>query len=293
MNKSVLREIYQHTTILVPYKYYPSAVPDLTVFIEPHWHEEFEVNYIRKGTAAFEYRNKTYVAQEGDIFIFRPNQIHAINQIGESRIYYDTLLFKSDMFGGTNERGIRHYISPLVSGLAEIRIPVNAGSPKYEIFREVAETIFSSAKAENGLHDILIKGKLLELFYLLYDNDYIYELEESETDYASLVQPAITYINEHFCEKITVDELAEIISLSKSYFMYCFKKAMGIGAVSYLTQIRVKNVCNQLLNTDKTVMEIALESGFNNLSNFNKIFKKKMGVSPNEYRSLFSKDSIK
>lgn len=86
MNKSVLREIYQHTTIPIPYKYYPSAVPDLTVFIEPHWHEEFEVNYIRKGIASFEYRNKTYVAQEGDIFIFRPNQIHAINQIGESRI---------------------------------------------------------------------------------------------------------------------------------------------------------------------------------------------------------------
>lgn len=46
MNKSVLRENYQHTTILVPYKYYPSAVPDLTVFIEAHWDEEFELNYI-------------------------------------------------------------------------------------------------------------------------------------------------------------------------------------------------------------------------------------------------------
>ena len=288
MNKTILRQEIRHTTLRVLYKYYPSAVPDYSPFIEPHWHEEFEINYIRSGTARFEYDNCFYTASEGDIFIFCPNRIHAINPLEKSSAYYDTLLFKGDIFGNKNERGVQEYIDCLVEGTSEIKMPINIHQPEYEKLEEIIEQIFMSAKAALGIEDMLLKGKLLELFYLLHKNDCIRKNESIMTNYVELVEPALCYMNEHFADKVTVDELAELVSLSKSYFMSCFKKATGLGAINYLEQIRIKNVCNQLITTDLSVVEIASKCGFNNLSNFNRIFKKKMVYSPCDYRKMYS-----
>lgn len=87
--------------------------------------------------------------------------------------------------------------------------------------------------------------------------------------------------------------LAQLIPLSKSYFMYCFKRITGTSIVSYITQIRIKNACKMLLSTDKQVVRIAMECGFDNLSNFNRQFKKNVGCSPLKYRNSFLPQSEK
>lgn len=87
--------------------------------------------------------------------------------------------------------------------------------------------------------------------------------------------------------------LAQLIPLSKSYFMYCFKRITGTSIVSYITQIRIKNACEMLLSTDKQVVRIAMECGFDNLSNFNRQFKKNVGCSPLKYRKSFLPQSEK
>ena len=51
MSKSSAKEIAQHTSLTSPFRYYPSALPDLNLFFPPHWHNEFELNYIRSGRA--------------------------------------------------------------------------------------------------------------------------------------------------------------------------------------------------------------------------------------------------
>lgn len=123
MGRAILRECYQHTMIPVPYKYYPSAIPDLTASIVPHWHKEFEINYIVKGTATFSYEDKNCIAKKGDIFIFSPNQIHGMTPLEDNKIYYDTLLFRSGIFGNSEERFVRQFIHPLNGGVLVLRSP--------------------------------------------------------------------------------------------------------------------------------------------------------------------------
>ena len=89
---------------------------------------------------------------------------------------------------------------------------------------------------------------------------------------------------ENFRENITVEQLADLVHLSKSYFMGCFKKAVGVGAMEHLTQLRMNAACDALSSTDKMISDISFHCGYSNLSNFNRQFKKVVGCTPNEYR---------
>ena len=104
---------------------------------------------------------------------------------------------------------------------------------------------------------------------------------------AENLRPVLAYIQEHFADPITIEELARLSHLSKSYFMSCFKQTFGLGAVEYLTQLRIKAACEALRSTTQSVSEIAYDNGFRNLSNFNRQFRSKVGCTPQMYRKEF------
>ena len=84
---------------------------------------------------------------------------------------------------------------------------------------------------------------------------------------------------------ITVRELADICHFSEYHFMRFFKRHMNMTSIEYLNQYRLEIASRQLAETNLSVTSIALESGFNNISYFNRVFKRKFGVTPMEYRS--------
>ncbi|MZL71105.1 helix-turn-helix domain-containing protein [[Ruminococcus] torques] len=66
--------------------------------------------------------------------------------------------------------------------------------------------------------------------------------------------------------------------------MSCFKQNFGLGAIEYLNQVRIRSACDLLRNTDRSISDIAFDTGFHNLSNFNRQFRTKVGCSPQTYR---------
>ena len=81
-----------------------------------------------------------------------------------------------------------------------------------------------------------------------------------------------------------MEQLADLVHLSKSHFMRCFKKAVGIGAIEHLSQLRINAACEALSDGNDQIADIAFACGYSNLSNFNRQFLKKVGCSPKEYR---------
>ena len=288
MTKKNYKEHAQHTSLLAPYKYYPSGVPVLSPFFSPHWHSEFEINFILSGSAAFTCDGESFTAHEGDIFIFLPGQIHSIDPIENEKSFYDTLLFKAETLGPAEERGYLQIMNPLLDGLFKVKSPISREDPNYEALRNAIEAVFVSAKANTAPMDFLLKSDLLRFFYLLYANNYIYSQQIPLSRYSDIIRPALLYIKEHYAEEISVDELASLIPLSKSYFMSCFKKATGVSAITYTTLVRIQQVSQMLLKTDKSVTQIASECGFHNLANFNRQFKKNTGYTPVDYRNKFT-----
>jgi len=106
----------------------------------------------------------------------------------------------------------------------------------------------------------------------------------NSVQYSGAVSDAIHYIEKNYGENITLPEVAETVHLSSEYFSRRFKKETGLNFSEYLLQIRMEEARHLLVNTKKSITEIAGETGFNNDSYFSVTFKKVFGENPNEVR---------
>ncbi len=97
------------------------------------------------------------------------------------------------------------------------------------------------------------------------------------------------YLHESYTEAISQPEAARVLNMTPSGFSRFFRKTTGKTFVEYLGELRVSHACNLLVDTDLSILQIALRSGFNNLSNFNRRFLKLKGMTPREYRTQFAR----
>ena len=113
-------------------------------------------------------------------------------------------------------------------------------------------------------------------------------MEEKEDQSTRPVRNAQAYVEEHYMEPITLEEIAKHVGLNETYLSSVFKKQTGKSLIDFLTHVRVQHAKELLINHHKSINEIAEEVGFNDAKYFTKRFKKFTGVSPNEYRKLFA-----
>jgi len=97
------------------------------------------------------------------------------------------------------------------------------------------------------------------------------------------------YIEHHYMDKITLADVADIAAMSPSSFSRFFKLHTGKSLMEYVIDIRLGYVIRRLVDTDDSVIDIALDCGFNNMSNFNNIFKREKGMTPSKFRELYKK----
>jgi AraC-like DNA-binding protein len=97
-----------------------------------------------------------------------------------------------------------------------------------------------------------------------------------------------TFIRENYSRPITLEEISKIVSMSPFAFSRYFKKNSGAGFVEYVNQVRTNKACYLLRETEYQIQEIAIDCGFASISNFNKQFRKSVGISPRDYRAQFN-----
>ena len=106
------------------------------------------------------------------------------------------------------------------------------------------------------------------------------------------VQKVKTFIDAHYREEIRLAQLSDIAGMSDSSFSRFFKLHTGRNLSDYIIDLRLGYACRQLVDSTNSVAEICYASGFNNLSNFNRIFKKRKSCSPSEFRENYHKTRI-
>ncbi|MDF2670579.1 MAG: two component system response regulator [Paenibacillus sp.] len=100
------------------------------------------------------------------------------------------------------------------------------------------------------------------------------------------IRLAKSYIEEHYEEKLRLEDVAEFVYMNPNYFSSVFKRDMGLSFVDYVNELRIRKSMTLLLQTDEKVYEVSMQVGYNNFSYFNKLFKRKNGVTPQVYREL-------
>lgn len=288
MNKAT-EEKRRHTSEIRPYSHYECMIPDYFAQVPLHWHSEFEINYILEGSSEFVCGSEKFAVQQGDVVIILPNVMHAIYPGGDNFQRYDTIVFSPQLLGAyDNDRCAAECIRPLLNESCCINAHIAASYEYYGEIKAAAESIFSCARQNSPLTDMLLKSQLLRLFWLLYDSGSVRRAENPPAAGSEPLRPVLEYIAEHFREELSIQQLAEYSHFSKSYFMAEFKSFAGIGAAEYINQLRIKAACEILRTGEKAIAETAYECGFRNLSNFNRQFRRIVGCTPSEYRRLNS-----
>ena len=285
IRNSDTEEKRQHSTPLVPYSSYEVRIPEAVNNVPMHWHSEFELNRILQGSGEFIWGDHRFIAHAGDLILIPPNMLHAAYPLESNELVYQVLVFHSAMLGTTsNDRCTIECIRPIMNGSVQISGHTHPDSSNYAELAATADHIFSCVDGNRPQLDLLLKSELLRFFWLLNETSVQNLQDTSSISYSELVRPALEYMMKNFHETITIDQLADLSHLSKSYFMNCFKRAVGIGAIEHLTHLRINAACDALADTNKMISEIAFACGYSNLSNFNRQFKQIMGCSPKEYR---------
>lgn len=101
------------------------------------------------------------------------------------------------------------------------------------------------------------------------------------------------YIEEHYIDSVSLSDVAQIVGMSDSAFSHFFKTKTGTTFIDYLNNLRIAKACQLLSETNQTVSEVCFNSGFNNISNFLRMFKKRKQYTPNEYRDFMRQILLK
>lgn len=307
------QEKRQHSTTWIPYSYYECRLPDWFANVPMHWHGEFELIQIVQGRGKFICGSQKLDAEEGELLLIPPNMLHAAyfcrgkkgyheaeavetdHGVGgcdedaleddAGALVYDALVFSPAMLGaGSGDRCTNECIRPIIKGNIRANVCVSRESAAYEILKPLVERIFTCVRDNSARSDLLLKSELMRLIWILEESgEILFEKNDMESE-TGVIRPVFEYMAQNFREAITVEQLAELVHLSKSHFMRCFRKAAGIGAIEHLTQLRIQAACEALSDSEDQIADIAFACGYSNLSNFNRQFLKKVGCSPKEYR---------
>lgn len=260
---------------------------DLPHFDSPwHFHPEFELTLILAGTGRRFVGDHIEDFAPGDLVLVGsvlPHYWHSEpdREGGSDRAHSLVFQFLPDFLGLEflelpEMEGIRRMIRAAVRGLHF------SGNTQ----KQVAE-IMCGLDSSAGPGQLL---GLLEILNLLSKSLDVRALASHgfaprfDTKAEERINRSQSYILEHMAEPIRLEDVAVHVNMSPSAFSRYFKKVMGKTFTQFVNELRVGQACRALLETDRPIAEIAFESGFNNLSNFNRRFLELRGVSPRRFR---------
>ena len=300
MEKIELKEIKQHGTTYFPCAFYMMESDKMGLLVKHHWHDQLELIYLKQGQFKVEIDMEQYVIDEEYFCFINSEELHFIKSnypYNESAIVFDLRMLSFEMFDSAQGQ----LIHPLLMG--QLKMPrFISKKEKYgkEIFKEYIKIIeiykcegelshnVEGDITENIGSQIKIKASILNILGILYENNLlINELDNSKDYRVDYIKVAISYIQNNYKEKIHVKDLAEQINMNEQYFCRFFKKMIGKTPMEYVNEYRINKTKELLEETDKQVMYICLECGFNNMGNFIKVFKKHTGINPIKYRKEF------
>ena len=287
-----LKENTTHGDFILPFSIYKGTLSPSFPSIAAHWLEEIEVIIVLDGSCDYRINLDSFVINKGDILIIDSQSLHSLTYIPSKNMTWASFVFNINMLKSSNTDGaLLKYIAPLLNHEHQLPIILKDNIDCYSKIFDVIEDIIYCYYEKDIAYELELKSLLFKFFSLLYKNDLIKKhqsknnLTINTTDKIKLV---LNYINDHYSEDISINTLAELCEYSEYHFMRFFKKHIGLTCVQYINNLRLEKSSILLTSTNNAIMDVSLEVGFDNLSYFNKLFKRKYNLTPKEFRTINS-----
>ena len=237
----------------------------------PSVRTHYLIHYCLSGKGKYHVNGKIYEIGKGDAFLIMPNVITYYQADNDNPWTYVWI-----GFDGTKAKP---YLSRC--NLDSNNLVIH--SDNINELKEIVISMLNHNKLSYS-NEFFIQGKLFEFFsYLSKSADVPYKKEKSK-DNNLYVNKAMEYIINNYQNVVNVNEIADYLSLNRSYLTTIFKKALKVSSQKFLLMYRMKKAMELLMNTDYTINQIAISCGYSNQLSFSKAFHKFQGLSPREFR---------
>ena len=287
---SARRELEKHGT-----ETFPMTVnhDDLWSFegknVPIHWHNDLEINLIREGEAVFQVYQKSYRVRTGEGFLLNRNVPHSCSSPGNEHVRYSTILVRPDfLYGDFGSDVERKCFQPFLQNSAIPCIYLTGFDENGKEILQKLNQVEEAFDRKRFCYELKIKGLLCEAFAMIL---YGHRQELTKFVPANLqelerLEKMLNYLNMHFTEVISLQDLADQVHLSREVCCRLFKKMTGKTITGYLEEYRVNKSFSLVQSGQYSMTHITEMVGFSNPSRFASAFRKRFGCNPGEYNSV-------
>lgn len=269
MKKEVRTVVYDDELRIEAYRFEGIVQP-----FPNHFHEYYVIGFVEEGERVLSCRNQAYTIRKGDVLLFNPGDNHACVQCDGGTLDYRAINISKEVMLDLAEE---------ITGKREL-----PGFSQSVIFNEDVTCYL------RPLHELVMEGScefgkeenLLLLLSLLIQ-EYGQKFENCIPECRDEIEKACDFMEQHFAERICLDQICRCAGLSKSTLLRAFAKSKGVTPYCYLENIRIGKARNLLAQGVPTI-ETALQTGFSDQSHFTNYFSRFIGLSPGIYRSIFT-----
>lgn len=287
---SARRELEKHGT-----ETFPMTVnhDDLWSFegknVPIHWHNDLEINLIREGEAVFQVYQKSYRVRTGEGFLLNRNVPHSCSSPGNEHVRYSTILVRPDfLYGDFGSDVERKCFQPFLQNSAIPCIYLTGFDENGKEILQKLNQVEEAFDRKRFCYELKIKGLLCEAFAMIL---YGHRQELTKFVPANLqelerLEKMLNYLNMHFTEVISLQDMADQVHLSREVCCRLFKKMTGKTITGYLEEYRVNKSFSLVQSGQYSMTQITEMVGFSNPSRFASAFRKRFGCNPGEYNSV-------
>lgn len=249
--------------------------------MELHWHIDFEFVRVLRGTLQLTLNGTTFTLNEGMTAFIPSGMLHSA--IPEAECLYDCTVLGQEMYYPEACWG---WVKQLQRHECETRSIYGADTPQMCAY---IWELFDAGMTERdaGLYELRVRGALYSfLSHALKEHprSEVVSHTPQSAHRIEQIKRVLEFVETHYAEPLTLDELAAVLSMSRKYFCRFFKQMTMHSPVDYLNRYRIERACDRLRFADTAVALVGEDVGFHDPSYFIKQFKKLKGVTPKQYQ---------
>ena len=239
--------------------------------VAKHRHTQFEISYVLSGTGTYRIGNETYPMEAGDVFVFSSNEFHYITDVASAPIQLLTIHFEPCYLFGSSFDSLSSRCINLCfthSDTFRNRIPAAEAQFLQNTLFKIKDELSNQAQESS----LLVKSYLnIFLVELIRNHNFVGQSRSFKRKNVHAIRNAVDYINLHLADPIALSDIAEAVHISPSYLSSLFKDFFQVSIWNYIISKRIERAMLLLMDKDNqsTILEIALQCGFNNTTNFN------------------------
>lgn len=250
-----------------------------------HWHMEYELILVLKGTFSLSLESENMLLKPGDSVLVPEGVIHGGTP---NECIYECIVF--DLNRIVQERSILNSTLSYTLGHCNLQNVYASGTDACEIVKK----LFTALRGKNPGYELISTGLLYELMGTIVQKQLYINGDEKHTKNSKRtkqLKKALQLIRSGYENQITLQNLADEAGMAPKYFCRIFNEITGRTPIDYLNYYRIECAGERLILTDESITDIALSCGFNDLSYFSRMFKKYKGLSAKEFRQAGQKSS--